>query len=114
MRCHPSHLEDLSKKGSAWRRPTSCDDRKRSKIMSRTTLIVLAALGPSGLALAAGVPVFEVDPSWPKIPSQWKLGDASSVAVDAQNNVWVLHRPRTLPPNQVAMAAPPVLAFDTG
>ena len=44
------------------------------------------------------VPTFEVDASWPKVPPQWKLGDASSVAVDAQDNVYVLHRPRTLKP----------------
>ncbi len=42
------------------------------------------------------MPVFEVDPAWPKVPAKWKLGDASSIAIDAQDNVWVLHRPRTL------------------
>jgi DNA-binding beta-propeller fold protein YncE len=65
-----------------------------------------------GIASAAAVPVFEVDPSWPKVPAKWKLGDASSIAVDAQDNVWVLHRPRTLPAGQSAMAAPPVMVFD--
>ena len=50
--------------------------------------------------------------SWPKVPAKWKLGDASSIAVDAQDNVWVLHRPRTLPADQTAMAAPPVMVFD--
>ena len=65
-----------------------------------------------GAASAAAVPVFEVDPSWPQVPAKWKLGDASSIAVDAQDNVWVLHRPRTLPANQAAMAAPPVMVFD--
>jgi hypothetical protein len=59
------------------------------------------------------LPVFEVDPAWPKVPSKWKLGDASSIAIDAQDNVWVLHRPRTLKPEQAAMAAPPVIVFDT-
>ena len=37
----------------------------------------------------------------------------SSIAIDAQDNVWVLHRPRTLKPEQAAMAAPPVIVFDT-
>jgi len=59
------------------------------------------------------LPVFEVDRAWPKVPAQWKLGDASSVAVDAQDNIWVLHRPRTLKPEQAATAAPPVIVFDT-
>ena len=61
---------------------------------------------------ALSVPLFEVDPAWPNVPSKWKLGDASSVAIDAQDRVWVLHRPRTLPADQAAMAAPPVLIFD--
>jgi hypothetical protein len=59
------------------------------------------------------LPIFEVDPAWPKIPPQSKLGDASSIAIDAQDNVWVLHRPRTLKSEQAAMAAPPVIVFDT-
>jgi DNA-binding beta-propeller fold protein YncE len=58
------------------------------------------------------MPVFEIDRTWPKIPPQWKLGDASSIGVDAQDNIWVLHRPRTLKPEQAAAAAPPVLVFD--
>src|SRR5438093_13470829 len=63
-------------------------------------------------ARARDVPLFEVDPSWPKVPAKWKLGDASSIYIDAQGNAWVLHRPRTLKPDQAAMAAPPVIAFD--
>jgi hypothetical protein len=58
------------------------------------------------------LPTFAVDPAWPKVPAKWKLGDASSIAFDAQDNVWVLHRPRTLPADQAAMAAPPVMVFD--
>jgi len=63
-------------------------------------------------AQARSLPTFEVDRAWPKVPPQWKLGDASSIAIDAQDNVWVLHRPRTLKPEQAAMAAPPVIVFD--
>jgi hypothetical protein len=59
------------------------------------------------------VPTFEVDPGWPKVPARWKLGDQSSFAVDARDNVWLLHRPRTLPPEQAAIAAPPVMVFDS-
>jgi DNA-binding beta-propeller fold protein YncE len=61
---------------------------------------------------ARGVPVFEVDPSWPKMPAKWRLGDASSIGIDAQDNVWVLSRPRTLKPDQAATAAPAILVFD--
>src|ERR1051325_687898 len=61
---------------------------------------------------AADVPTFEVDPNWPKVPAQCKLGDASSVAIDAQDRIWVLHRPRTLKPEDAPKAAPPVIVFD--
>ena len=64
-------------------------------------------------AQTRSLPTFEVDRAWPKVPPQWKLGDASSIAIDAKDNVWVLHRPRTLKPEQAAMAAPPVIVFDT-
>jgi DNA-binding beta-propeller fold protein YncE len=60
------------------------------------------------------LPTFEVDRAWPQVPPKWKLGDASSFAVDAQDRVWLLHRPRTLvKPEDAAKAAPPVMVFDT-
>ena len=66
----------------------------------------------AGQTRAGGVPTFQVEPSWGKIPAKWKLGDVSSIAIDAQNHVWLLHRRLTLPADQLAMAAPPVLEFD--
>lgn len=81
-----------------------------------TVIFVLAVLVPSVGSLpqarGASIPVFEVDPNWPKIPAQWKLGAASSIAVDAQDRIWVLHRPRTLPKDQLSSAAPPIVVFD--
>ena len=69
----------------------------------------------AGAAAAQGrsLPVFEVDASWPTVPEGMGLGAPSSIAIDAQDNVWVLHRPLTLPPEQDAMAAPPVVVFDS-
>src|SRR5438046_76279 len=58
------------------------------------------------------VPTFRVDPTWPQIPNNWVLGDVSSVSVDAQDHVWVLHRPRLVRPAEKDRAAPPVLEFD--
>ena len=96
--------------------------------MNRNTLV--RAVGTSAVVLAVAaalqffgarseaqtparaMPVFDVDPSWPKVPPKWKLGDASSIAIDAQDNVWVLHRPRTLKPEDAAMAAPAIVVFD--
>jgi hypothetical protein len=61
---------------------------------------------------AAGLPRFEEERGWLKLPPKWRLGNTSAVSVDADGHVWVLHRPRTLPENLRAMAAPPVLEFD--
>lgn len=64
-------------------------------------------------AASRSLPTFEVDATWPKLPPKWKLGDPSSFAIDAQDNVWLLHRPRTLlKPEDAKMAAPPVIVFD--
>src|SRR5712672_89923 len=61
---------------------------------------------------AGAAPMFQLDSSWPKVPAKWKLGDASSIGIDARDHVWVLHRPRTLPADQLSMPAPPVIVFD--
>ncbi|MBI4594314.1 MAG: hypothetical protein HY728_08870, partial [Candidatus Rokubacteria bacterium] len=43
------------------------------------------------------VPRFSVDPFWPKpLPNRWLLGQVSGVAVDANDHVWIIQRPRTL------------------
>jgi DNA-binding beta-propeller fold protein YncE len=81
--------------------------------------LVIASMGHSLFRSAANaqtparaLPVFEPDPAWPKVPAKWKLGDQSSFAVDARDNAWLLHRPRTLKGADAAMAAPPVMVFD--
>lgn len=96
--------------------------RTNIRLAVLTSVVVIAGAGskwvsPGALAAQAGtrsLPMFEVDRAWPKVPAKWKLGDPSSFAVDAKDNVWVLHRPRTLlKPEEAAMAAPPVMVFDT-
>ncbi len=73
-----------------------------------------STVSAQGAAAARSLPMFEVDRTWPKVPPKWKLGDPSSFAIDSQDNVWVLHRPRTLlEPKAAALAAPPVIVFDT-
>jgi DNA-binding beta-propeller fold protein YncE len=61
---------------------------------------------------ATRVPVFEADPSWPKLPNNWVVGHVASVAVDRNDHVFMLHRPNTVPEAQRKSAAPPVLEFD--
>jgi DNA-binding beta-propeller fold protein YncE len=99
------------------------------------TLAIVAVLGVAQAALlrtaaqgrgAVQAPTFQVDPLWPKpLPNHWVLGSAIGVAVDAQDHVWIVHRPDSLEDNEKAAAltpptasccspAPPVLEFDQG
>lgn len=42
-------------------------------------------------------PRFRVDPSWPKpLPNKWLVGQVPGIAVDRDDNVWIVQRPRTL------------------
>ncbi len=67
---------------------------------------VAAAQGP----YAGNYPVFEVDPGWPQLPNGWVLGSVSKVVVDRHDNVWIIHRPRTVGAGKIA--APPVVELD--
>jgi len=71
-----------------------------------------------------GGPQYAVDPYWPKpLPNNWILGQVSGVAVDKDNNIWIIQRPATLTEDErgaalnpkrsdCCMPAPPVLKFD--
>ena len=44
--------------------------------------------------------MFEVDPFWPKpLPNHWVTGSTIGLSVDAQDNVWTIHRPDTVEAN---------------
>ena len=68
------------------------------------------------------VPKFEVDPFWPKpLPNHWILGMTIGVAIDAHDDVWIVHRPQSLDEKESYLtrgeadcctAAPDVLEFD--
>ncbi len=71
------------------------------------------------------VPLFEPDPLWSQaLPNKWVTGQVGGVAVDSHDNVWVFHRPATIPDGEKAASlsppqaeccipAPAVLEFDT-
>jgi hypothetical protein len=61
-------------------------------------------------ASAPIVPAYRADPSFPRLPNDWTLGNVSDVAVDRHDNVWIIHRPRTVKAGSTP--APPVLEFD--
>ena len=82
----------------------------------KTFAAVLTTAVLLGLTPPENAPVYQVDPAWPKpLPNQWLLGAVAGVAVDANDHVWLVHRPSTLQPNEtrsIWRAAPPVLEFD--
>src|SRR5713101_5375998 len=55
-------------------------------------------------------PKFKFDPDWPKpLPNKWKMGGVTGLAVDKDDNVWVLNRPNDLTDIEVeAELTPPV------
>ena len=95
------------------------------KLMTAASLAVLmAALGGSVNAQGGGdvmVPMFTVDPLWPKpLPNHWILGATIGLAADAKDNVWIIHRPGSLEQKEsystrgeadCCTAAPDVLEF---
>lgn len=87
-----------------------------SVVFASFAVAFVAIVGSPGTAYSqpasAQVPTFRLDPSWPVIPNEWLLGEVSSVAVDAQDHVWLLHRPNRVPAAQRSQAAPAVLEFD--
>ncbi len=57
---------------------------------------VLAGLGLLALCFSLGAqeltaPKYKFDPDWPKpLPNKWKMGGVTGLAVDKDDNVWVL------------------------
>src|SRR5262250_2298194 len=88
----------------------------RTALLAASMAVALPAtclLGSAAVAQAPrALPTFEFEKDWPKVPPQWKVGDVSSFTTDAQGNIWLLHRPRTLKGEDLKKAAPPVMVFD--
>ena len=83
-------------------------------IAAVAVLALYAALGAQG----GGAPRYKFDPDWPKpLPNKWKMGGVTGLAVDKDDNVWVLNRPNDLrdlelhaelnPPTADCCARPP-------
>lgn len=106
--------------------------RTRKLVIAGSSLAFLAAAGVGWARLEAAaepgaveVPLFEVDPLWPKpLPNHWVLGSAIGVDVDSRGHVFVLHRRNTFnerteigaatdpPTAECCVPAPDVLEFD--
>jgi hypothetical protein len=75
-----------------------------------------ASFGFLVLCLALGAqeftaPKFKFDPAWPKpLPNKWKMGGVTGLAVDKDDNVWVLNRPNDLTDIELEAELSPPLA----
>src|SRR2546422_5857205 len=89
--------------------------KRRTYLLASCGLFLAAsfvAVAAFGAEKDGMMPVFEVDTSWPKLPNGWVLGQTPSVAVDREDHVWILHRPRTVAEGQKDKAAPAVGEHD--
>ena len=100
-------------------------------LVGAMVLVLAAGCGGNGNSQgepessADGVPIFEVDPMWPKpLPNHWVLGSAIGVAVDAEDHVWIVHRgngnartelgaAQDPPTGECCLPAPNILEFDS-
>src|SRR5579863_1039790 len=77
---------------------------------------VLAGLGLLVLRVAPAAqaqtaPRFKFEPDWPKpLPNKWKIGGVTGLAVDKDDNVWVLNRPNDLTDIELEAELNPPLA----
>jgi hypothetical protein len=105
---------------------------KKNLLIAASFVAVLVALGiaesitqrvaAAQAQNAVMAPRFEVDPMFPKpLPNGWYQGQTIGLWVDAQDHVWIVHRPDVLDAVEAAAEnntgecchlAPPILEFD--
>jgi len=74
------------------------------ELLAGGALAVMAVAGGGASATAQDAdggamlaPQFRVDAAWPKpLPNNWQMGQVAGVSVGPDDNIWVLHRPRSL------------------
>src|ERR1700730_18677007 len=99
----------------------------RTTMFARTIgLCCLLALAASVALGANDVPIYKVDPFWPKmpLPNKYLIQGVPTMVTDKDDHIWVLNRPRDVNPDEIGaatnpprtdccVAAPAVLEFDT-
>lgn len=71
---------------------------------------MMAVARESRIAVAAPTS-FQVDAGWPRpLPNNWILGQVSGVDVDADGNIWIVHRPATLTEREAGAVQDPPLS----
>jgi len=110
------------------------DMQKRNLTFGLALLAVIVIVGGAAEAMdnaaedqAGSVPLFEVDPFWPKpLPGHWLIGPTIGVTTDANDGVWIVQRntpdqfvanteigaAQNPPLSECCRPGPPVLHFD--
>ena len=82
-------------------------------VAAAVALTALSSMRLTAQTLSTKIPVYQVDPSWPKpLPNGWGIGPVSGISADSRDHVWIVHRPRAVAEPKRAQAAPPVLEYD--
>lgn len=69
----------------------------RSNVLIGLAGLCLFVWCGSVAAQTLSAPKYKFDPDWPKpLPNKWKMGGVTGLAVDKDDNVWVLDRPNDL------------------
>ncbi len=72
----------------------------------------MAVFATSHMAGAQEAPEFVFDPTWPKpLPNNWKIGGITGLAVDSNDDVWVLNRPNDLTSLELRAEPTPTIAL---
>jgi hypothetical protein len=103
-------------------RPTVAEDPgvKGDEMTMRAALRITLGLVSLAVLLAyvlveaqapAGLPKFKADATWPKpLPNKWKMGGVTGLAVDKDDNVWILDRPNDLTSIEIEAELEPPIA----
>ena len=77
-------------------------------IAAAATLIAVNHASTAAQSNRIDVPQFEPDPLWSEaLPNKWVTGQVGGLAVDRHDNLWVFHRPATIPDGEKAASLTP-------
>ena len=91
------------------------------KPISAITATLVAAAGLSFATAAQAqpaansacpLPMFEVDPNWPKMPANFRAPFVSGIQIDTSGNARLTTRPARAQPDAQKMVGPPIMIFD--
>ena len=85
-------------------------------VFAGTAVALALALGSGASPSFAGdAPKFKVVPDWPKpMPNNWQIGQVAGIAVDQDDNIWLVHRPRSMTSDEAGATDAVALACAVG